>query len=432
MATVNSLGNDPGPISAVLGQDPQALQCPFGHYAEQRRTAPVAHDAEHDVYVVTRHDDIVSVLKRPDLFSNRNPMGPSVEKAFGVVQSALEGASPDFIERVRVAMSHGDVLFTQDPPVHGRHRRVLGKSITPSSVARLEPVIRRLCNDLVDAFIADGEADLVPAFIAPFPIQVLSTMLGVPVEMHRDFARWAHAINSHVGADVRRAELMATLEDQVEFWAYFEQALADRKESPRDDLLTAVVQARNEGEEPLTLNEMVGFCAQLVAAGADTTTKLISSFALMLLRDPELMRLLRADQALLPDAIEEALRLESPIQGLFRIATSDTELHGVKIPAGAYVWLVYGAANRDDEVFTNPDQFDSTRPELRSHLALGKGIHACLGAPLARVEARIAFEVIFSRFEEIRLADQDFEPAYDAGYITRGIESLPVVFTAKD
>lgn len=419
------------PTKPVFDQEQDAMRCPYPHYAALRRTAPVYHDPEYDIYVVSRHADIEKVNTQPRLFSNQNPMGPTVSGAIAAITRAMTDVTPEFAERVRVVMSRGDVLFTQDPPDHSRHRRILNKALTPRSVATIEPQIRQMCHDLIDTFAGEGEVDLVPAFCSPAPIHALATLLGVPLENSKDFARWADAINSAIGTQMSDEELLGTLETQIEFWTFFENEIADRADNPRDDLLTAVVQARNEGDAPLTPNEMVGFCSQLIGAGADTTTKLISSFMLMLCEDPELMGRLRERPEDIPRCLEEGLRLESPVQGLFRVATADTELGGVPIPKGAHVWVVYASGNRDDSVFDRPEEFDAERERLRSHQAFGHGPHSCIGAPLARAVARIGFETLLERLDGIRLAEPGFVPRYDPSYVMHGMQSLPLLFTAR-
>jgi len=419
------------PTKPVFDRDQDAMRCPYSHYEELRRTAPVFHDPEYDIYVVSRHADIEKVNTQPRLFSSQNPMGPTVSGAIAAITRAMTDVTPEFAERVRVVMSRGDVLFTKDPPDHSRHRRILNKALTPRSVARIEPRIRQMCHDLIDLFPAGGTVDLVPAFCSPAPIHALATLLGVPLAHSTDFARWADAINSTIGTQMSDEELLGTLETQIEFWTFFENEIADRAENPHDDLLTAVVQARNEGDTPLTPNEMVGFCSQLIGAGADTTSKLISSFMLRLCEDPGLMVRLRAHPEDLPRSLEEGLRLESPVQGLFRVATAATELGGVAIPDGAHVWVVYASGNRDDAVFDRPDEFDADRDRLRAHQAFGHGPHSCIGAPLARAVARIAFEVLLERLDDIELADPAFVPRFDPSYVMHGMQSLPLRFTTR-
>lgn len=190
-----------------------------------------------------------------------------------------------------------------------------------------------------------------------------------------------------------------------------------------------MVRARNEGDSPLTANEMVGFCSQLIGAGADTTSKLISSFMLMLCEGPGLMARVRAQPEDLPRCLE--LRLESPVQGLFRVATEDTELGGVRIPAGSHVWVLYASGNRDDAVFDRPEEFDDGCERLRSHQAFGHGPHSCIGAPLARAVSRIAFEVLLEPLDDIRTAEPGFVPRYDPSCVMHGMQSLPPRFTAR-
>lgn len=422
---------EPRPTTPVFAQDQEAMRCPYPHYEQLRRTAPVYHDPDYDIYVVTRHADIERVNTAPRLFSSQNPMGPTVSGAIAAITRAMTDVTPEFAERVRVVMSRGDVLFTQDPPDHSRHRRILNKALTPRAVARIEPQIRQLCHTLVDGFAGSGSVDLVPAYCSPAPIQALATLLGVPVESSGDFARWADAINSTIGTSMTDEALLATLETQIEFWTFFENEVEDRRRNPKDDLITAVVEARNEGDAPLTPNEMVGFFSQLIGAGADTTSKLLSSFMLMLCEDPALTAHVRAHPDDLPRCLEEALRLESPVQGLFRVATEDTELGGVAIPQGAHVWVVYASGNRDPEVFDRPDDYDAGRAKLRSHQAFGHGPHSCIGAPLARAVSRIGFEVLLERLDDIRLAEEGFVPRYDPSYVMHGMQSLPLLFTAR-
>jgi cytochrome P450 len=419
------------PITPVLTQQQEAMRCPYPHYAELRESAPVFYDEQHNVYVVTRHADIQKVNNQPRLFSSQCPMGPTVADAVAAVQRALTGATPEFIDRVRVVVGRGDVLFTQDPPGHSRHRRILNKALTPRAVAQIEPDIRAMCHALVDKFVDAGQVDLIPEFCSPAPIHALSKLLGVPVERTPDFERWTAALNAPIGTSMSDEELIATLTEQIEFWTFVESEVSRRLEHPTDDLISAVAHARSDGDQPLTINEMVGFSSQLITAGADTTTKQISSFMLMLCRDPGLMAEVRSNIDDLPRYLEEGLRLESPVQGLFRVATEDTELGGVPIPAGAMVWVVYGSGNRDNSVFDRPDEFDADRDKLRTHLAFGHGPHTCIGAPLARAVSRIAFEVLFERLDDIQLRDDRFVPEFYPSYIMHGMKSLPVTFTAR-
>jgi cytochrome P450 len=424
--TMNATAAAPqlGPLFAC---EQAAIRCPYPHYAPVRAAGPVYHDVEHDIYVVSRYEDIERVNTQPRLFSNRNPMGPTVSAAIAGMQRVLASVEPERAAKAGIVMSRGSVLFIADPPAHTRHRQILNRALTPTAVSRLEGAIRNACHELVDAFPADGRVELVSAYATPGPIRALALLLDVPPERGRDFGRWANAINASIGANMTDAQILATIDVQMEFWEFFERELERRGPAPGADLLSALVIAARDGDPPLTRDEMVGFCSQLIGAGADTTTKLISAATLQLCHRPELLARLRRTPGDIPAFLEESLRFDAPVQGLFRVATADTELGGVKILAGAHVWVVYGSGNHDESVYAAPDVLDPDRPGVRSHLAFGYGPHFCIGAPLARAVSRIAFEVLLERTTEIRLEDPAFVPRYDPSYVMHGMQSLPLV-----
>lgn len=414
----------PRTLEAVFALEPGAVRCPYPHYAQLRER--VHHDPLLDVYVLSRHADVVDVNTRPEVFSNANPMGPAITDALQRLGRVLATRPPQFQARAMTVLRRGDVLFTADPPAHSRHRRILNKAMTPSAVRAIEPRIEAQCAALATAVPASGCIDLVAAYAVPAPVQALATLLGVPLERAADFQRWAAAINATIGTALSDAGLLAAIEAQMEFWDFFAGEIAARQRSPGTDLLSAVTQARSGDDAPLTLDEMVGFCTQLVGAGADTTTKLISAAVERLARDPSLQASLRARREELPAFLEEVLRLEPPVQGMFRVATAAFELDGVRIPAGALVWSLYGAANRDASVFPAPDTLDWQRGNLRQHLSFGHGPHLCIGANLARAVARIALDTLLGTFRHVELTDPDFVPEYEPSYVMHGMKTLPV------
>lgn len=416
-------------LEPVFELQPEAVRCPYPYYMQLLRGGRVYHDVQRDLYVVPHHADIVEVNSRPQVFSNRNPMGPAITEALQRLGRVLATRPAAFQERAMTVLRRGDVLFTADPPEHSRHRRILNKAMTPSAVRSIEPLILRQCNELAAGFSPAAVVELVGAYARPAPVLALATLLGVPLARAGDFHRWAAAINSTIGTALSDDELLAALDAQMEFWDYFTDEISARVASPGDDLLSAVTQARSGTDAPLTLNEMVGFCAQLVGAGADTTTKLLSAAVLELCRVPELADRLRTDPDLIAPFLEEMLRLEPPVQGMFRVATADFELDGVRIPAGALVWSLYAAGNRDEQVFACPDAVDLRRPNVRSHLSFGHGPHVCIGAGLARSVARIAMEVLLRRFSHIELADAGFVPHFEPSYVMHGMTALPLRLT---
>lgn len=418
-------------LAPLIACDQAALRCPYPQYARLRAAGPVWYDAAHDLYVVSRHADIERVNTQPTLYSNRNPMGPTVSAAIAAVTRVLANASPALAAKAAMVLRRGGVLFVADPPDHTRHRQVVNRALTPGAVARIEAPIRAACHELIDAFPAAGPLDLAPAYATPAPIRALALLLDVPAERGRDFVRWANAINASIGAEQSDAQVLAGLEAQIEFWEFFERELDRREREPGRDLLSVLVAAGRDGAQPLTREEMIGFCSQFIGAGADTTTKLISSAALQLCQRPELLARLRATPAAIPAFLEESLRYDAPVHGLFRVTTADTELGGVRIPAGSHVWVVYASGNHDESVYQDPERLDPDRPGIRSHLAFGYGPHFCIGAPLARAVARIAFEVLLERVPDFALTDPGFVPTYEPSYVMHGMRSLPLTVRTR-
>ena len=282
------------------------------------------------------------------------------------------------------------VLIQDDPPRHTRFRRIVNKAFTLKRVEALEPWITKIADELLD-HIGNQETDMVEAFTVPLPMRVIARLLGIPEEDYATFKRWSDAFLSTVSAD--RNDRMQNVQDMV---AYFGQMAVARRTQGADDLITALVEAEIEGES-LQDWEILGFCILLLIAGNETTTNLLGNLLNLLVDRPDLWQQLRNDRSLVETVIGETLRYESPVQRLFRTATRDLEFSGVKITKGDRITIFYGAANRDAAEFPNPDEFRLDR-DLRNHVAFGMGIHYCLGAPLARAEARIALNAFLDRF----------------------------------
>lgn len=375
---------------------------PYPAYAEMRREGPVFHVAQLGMYMVTHYDEVVELMKQPALFSSVGGVGIQVR---GEVHTTVINA---------------------DPPVHTRLRALVSTAFTPRVVAELEPRVREITSQLLDAV---GEKfDLVRDLAVPLPVTVIAELLGIEPERRDDFKRWSTtAVSStdEAGGE-RRADgerRAGILRDNEEMALYFEQVIAERRQQPRDDLVSALVRAET-GEHPLTSDEVVAFCVLLLIAGNETTTNLIGNAMLALLAHPDEMARVRADRALIPGMVEEALRYDAPVQFLPRTTTQDVQLGGVSLPAGATVLPVFGSANRDERRFAEPDRFDVTRA-TQGQVAFGHGIHFCLGAPLARLEARVAFEELFARFSSIERADDAPLQRWPSP-ILRGVASLAV------
>jgi cytochrome P450 len=414
-------------LQQLLDLSPDAIRCPYPIYDSLRDAGGVTYVESADIFVVSRYDDVVAVARQPQLFSNASVMGPGAAQAAQAMETVLQDA-PDLGRRVAgLAGAMGNVLFTADPPQHTRHRRLLNRAFTPRAVAGLEPSIRGLCDGLVDTFADRGRVELVSEFASPMPVLSIASLLGVPQDRRDDFLRWARALMAAIGTSMSPAEIRTCIQDQLEFMEYFRHELEERLASPRADMLTAVAKAHVEGEEPLTMDEMLGMCSQLLAAGADTTNKWITNAFVFLSERPDIQSMLRADPAMIPEFLEEVLRLEAPVQGLFRVATEDTEVGGVAIPKGAMLWILWASGNRDERMFDEPQEFEFPRAKARSHLSFGHGVHTCIGAPLARLEARVALEVLLGRLQDIQRASD--EPLhYHPSNMERGIHSLELSF----
>jgi cytochrome P450 len=370
-----------------------------------RETDPVRwlafDDGTDGAWLVARYEHVAAAIKDPRLSKDPSRLVP-----------------PEHLSPLDRAM-----LF-RDPPDHARLRSLVGQAFTPRSVRSLESRIAAIVEDLLIGMRARSNADFMADFAIPLPVIVIAELLGVPVEDRASFRAWSDVIVE--GGDgaatpeehaARYRAAMASLTD------YFARTAGERRERRRDDLISGLIDARDR-DDRLSEDELVGTCILLLVAGHETTVNLLGNGLLSLLRHPEQLALLREHPELIPGAVEEMLRFESPVQqSTFRVTVEGIEIGDVRIGDGQQVIALLGAANRDPARFPHPDTFDVAR-ELNRHLAFGSGIHFCLGAPLARAEARIAFSRLLDAFPEIRLLDA--EPAWGANSFLRGLTSLPI------
>jgi len=296
-----------------------------------------------------------------------------------------------------------------DAPEHTKLRALISRAFTPRTVAMLELRIRDLSQALLDAAMERGEIDLVEEYSVPLPMKVIAGMIGIPLSQWSTYKRWSDTIlrlsYSRSGGEEAERSLVQFRAVTIEMQAYLAGLLAERRESPRDDLLTHLIEAEMDGER-LTEEEILGFFQMLVVGGQETTTDLIDNAMLCLLEHPDQLARLRAEPELLEPAIEEVLRYRSPLQWIMRTPRRDTELHGQTIPVGALVLPMIGSANRDPKVFAEPDRFDISRFP-NAHIAFGHGPHFCLGAALSRLEAKIALGDLLERFESFELVSSE-------------------------
>jgi cytochrome P450 len=401
--------------------DPQTLQCPFPHYAQMREEQPVMHLESLGMYLVTPHDLVLDILRDPATYSSM----------FGGAGMPLP---PEAKEKMAQVMAEGyprvPTMLTADMPDHTRFRRLVSKAFTPKVIAELEPVIRSITTRLIDAWIKDPSIEFVTQFAVPLPVEVIAHALNVPESRMADFKRWSDDSIAGIGTNISLDKRLEAERGVNEYQHYFASEFEKRKLEPQDDLLTALLNARIDDDDPevtdkrpLDMPEMLSIVQQLLVAGNETTTKLLTETMRLLANDRDQWEKLQADPGRAPNIIEEALRLSTPTQGMFRIATKDHELAGVRIPKGARLVAVFASANRDEAIYENPDEFDPDRGALREHLAFGKGIHFCLGAALSRLEGRVALEELSRRLSSFSLVESS-AIEYFPSFLLRGIMRL--------
>ncbi len=392
------------------------LANPYPTFAQARRKCPVFHNPAVNLWGVARYDDVWTALKDPARFSSSMSSTPGT------------GPSPEMQQVMKEGYPEVSTLVTNDPPSHTRFRALVNKAFTPSKVAGREAHVREVANELVDAFVGDGEVDIVWRFAYPLPMRLIAEFLGVPREDMDMFKKWSDDSVARLSVIPveRQIECARSI---VEFQHYFAAKIEERRRDPRDDMLTELVNARLDGVAPLTVPELLSVLQQLLVAGNETTTNLIGNMLYLLLTHPDQWQAVKNDRSLAANAVEEALRMEPPVQGLFRTTTTDATLSGVDIPKGAHVQLLYASGNRDEFEFPDPDRFDVRRQNARTHLAFGGGIHFCIGAPLARLEGRVALETLIERLPNLRLHPTR-EPKRPPHFFLRGFEHLHLQWDA--
>lgn len=386
---------------------------PYPLYWVLRHVKPVLAIDRYKLWFVSRYDEVKRVLSDYETFSS------DFRLAF---QSSTE------LDRdTRVS------LILSDPPVHTRLRSLVSKAFTPRTVATLEPRIEQISHDLLDGVIRQGKMDLVQDLAYPLPVMVIAEMLGIPPEDRAQFKLWSDQV-------VRTSDQVFTDPDQMrvqnqradippvmsrEMAPYLKAIIAQRRAEPRDDLISRLVQAELDGEQ-LTEWDLLDFCSLLLVAGNVTTTNLISNAMLLFLQHKDALAALQQDPSLLPTAVEEVLRYRSPVQFMFRVSVQETEMGGRRVPSGQRVIALIGSANRDEHKFEQANRFDIARSP-NPHIAFGHGVHYCLGAPLARLEAKVALDVILARLRNPqRVGLAPLEPS--DGVILNGVKTLPLVF----
>jgi pimeloyl-[acyl-carrier protein] synthase len=390
---------------------PEFRDNPYPFYARLRESDPVHWCEPWGCWVLTRYADIVEVLLHPERYSNQGRVTNTIKREYPV----------NFLDQVKPLLSHfAQGLINSDPPDHTRLRKLVQKAFIPKTLEILRPKIETLIAELIEHASGQRSFDLVKEFAYPLPVQVIAEMLGVPPSMRETFKHWSHEILLFQG--VPRADQQTILRSQkalLEMRTFLAEVTEDRRKKPTDDLLGELVRVEEEGSR-LTHEELLSTGVSLLVAGHETTTNLIANASWLLLSHPEQRQQLSDNAGLYNPMVEESLRYESPLQRLGRTVMADSVIAGKSIKQGQTVFTLLGAANRDPGQFAAAEAFDIRRKDNK-HIAFGSGIHFCLGAALARLEAPLALRALFAKFPKLALSGEALK--WNSG-VMRGPQEL--------
>ena len=406
----------------------EILADPYPFYRTLREAAPIYRERDYGVFLLSRYEDILEVNSQPEVFSSI------------LVANAPYADPPaplDELAEWRASQPFSDKILSNDPPDHTRHKRLINRFFTPRHVAELEPRVREITNEIIDAFIDRGEVEFVTEFAHMLPRLVVGELIGVPTE---DADRFKVFFMDRLAAMARAAEDPTAAYRQQEsdreevtenefLASYFMEAMAQRRTSPQGDIMSDLANATFvDTGEPVPLESLVSMITLLYAAGGDANTpELMTNSMLVLLRQPDVMQALRDDPSLAGGFIEEVLRYDTPVPGVFRIALQDTSVGGVPVKRGEKLMIIYGSGNHDAEKFEDAEVFDLGREQTCPHLGFGHGVHYCPGAGLARQEGRVAVQELLRRMGDIRMLEGD--PPYVPSVIQRIPIRLKLGFT---
>jgi cytochrome P450 len=398
---------------------PELLECPHAFYKQLREHAPVVQNLQTGIFQISSYDLIVQALRDTEHFSND-------------VADELRGGNqlpPEVLEVAMQGYPPADTLLTADPPAHTRYRKLVNKAFTPARVNALEGEIARIAFELIDAFIGDGEVELLSQFAQPLPLRLIATQLGVPLADMDKFRVWSDAITTLLGQTSDTETTLQCMKAFVAFQHYFAAVLAAKRIAPTDDIISdlANVTLTEDGDpRALTDPEALSVIQQILVAGNETTANSIVAGMKLLLDHPQKFAAIQADPTLIPNFVEEVLRISAAVQSSWRLAMKDITLDGVLIPKGSKILLRFAAGNRDESQFAHGESFDPARANARKHLSFGLGIHMCLGATLARKEMAVAFTALLSRVRGWRFGENDF--THHHSILLRGLKALNLRF----
>lgn len=406
--------------------DPKVIESPYDAYAAYRENAPVYLSPDTGFYIVTKYDDLKRVLTDYEFFSR--DIAAYWEKN---VKKKKKGYWKHGNSVGKVFQEKGwrqVPCFGAEPPHHTRFRKAANPSFTASRVKKMEPYIINLINDLIDTFINDGEVEFVSQFCIPLPMNVIQDRLGFPKEDLPRLKAWSQDTSSSLSQMLSEEEEIACAERLVKFQHYMVKAFEEKKKNPKDDIISDLVHYVDEDGSHLKTEELISIVSDLNIGGNETTTDSLGSGMLMLMQQRNKLDELLSGKAKFKNFIEEIIRLETPVQSLFRRVRKDVEISGVVVPEGSIIDMRFGAANRDEDQFNCPMEMDLERKNPGKHLAYGTAHHHCIGAPLARQEMRLAFEILLTRLKNIKLAKDKNDFLHRSHYALRGLNKLHLTF----
>ena len=406
------------------------IEDPYPYFEALRTRCPVLREEHHGVTMVTGWQEAVDIYNDAQAFSSC----VSVTGPFPGFPVPLEGDDVTaLIEKHRDEIPFSDQLPTLDPPTHTNHRALLMRLITPKRLKENEDAMWQIADRLLDDFLAAGKGEFINGFAGPFTLRVIADLLGVPPEDREELIERLER-GTHGGAIGRTDETLPHTPLQY-LYEVFEEYVEDRRREPRDDVLTGLATATFPDGSTPDVGDVVRVATNVFSAGQETTVRLLGTAVKVLAERPDIQTALRKDRSLIPNFIEEALRIDSPVKGDFRLSRFPVTVGDTELSAGTTVMVLNGAANRDPRRFEDPDTFDPARTNARQHLAFGRGIHSCPGAPLARAETRVGLERLLDRTSAICISESEHGPAddrrytYIPTYILRGLTELHVEFS---
>ena len=397
--------------------DKEILECPYHYNKELREQAPVYKDPETGIYIISKYELVKEATRKKDIFSSEFILNSDSSEAQEVKEAR------------RKAFNLGKgTLLTIDDPEHKKYRELVKDFFVPDKIAAYEPWILDFSSNLIEKFADNENCDFIREFARPLPLSVILHVLGIPLDRIDDCFKWTLDSVTALSGVASDEELIAAHNGIAEEHDFFAEEIEARRGNPRDDLLSVIANAKYEDARYLTTEESISFCTQFLVAGNETTTATLAEAMRQLCLFPEEQEKIRKDPSLIPNLVEESLRLATPTSNMWRVASEDHEIGGVTIPKGSQVLLKFFSSNHDEEVFEEPMKFDVTRENARSHIAFGFGIHVCIGQLLSKQEMMNGWQTLFQKLKNFTFDTDPDQLKYMPNILLRGLEELPIKF----